>query len=212
MHPAPPSRAPLHLLLLAAAATVLSAPIDPYQREEIQNLIARSQFDDADRIMRAVLIDHPEDTDMICLRGTVAVLRDDPRQAETLFREALQRRAQGGPLPDEPGRASSTARAISGGFALYARINKNHPVRPLALYKQVLCFLLSGDRASASTLVESLDLTPGDPAFLYAHAALAYHDGDVAAGRYFSESARRLYRNPSDVFRLPLIEQGWITD
>ncbi|MFO1530893.1 MAG: hypothetical protein U1F77_14460 [Kiritimatiellia bacterium] len=92
MHPAPPSRAPLHLLLLAAAATVLSAPIDPYQREEIQNLIARSQFDDADRIMRAVLIDHPEDTDMICLRGTVAVLRDDPRQAETLFREALQRR------------------------------------------------------------------------------------------------------------------------
>ncbi|MFO1491901.1 MAG: hypothetical protein U1F87_13570 [Kiritimatiellia bacterium] len=41
----------------------------------------------------------------------------------------------------------------------------------------MLCFLLSGDRASASTLVESLDLTPGDPAFLYAHAALAYHDG-----------------------------------
>lgn len=212
MHPAPPSRAPLYLLLLAAAATVLAAPVDPYQREEIRNLIARSQFDDADRIMRAVLIDHPEDTDLICQRGTVAVLRDDLQQAETLFREALQRR------PKEDRFLMNLAEILyrQGKYQeaspLYARINKNHPVRPLALYKQVLCFLLSGDRASASTLVESLDLTPGDPAFLYAHAALAYHDGDVAAGRYFSESARRLYRNPSDVFRLPLIEQGWITD
>ena len=40
----------------------------------------------------------------------------------------------------------------------------------------------------------------------------AYYDGDTAAGRYFAESARRLYRAPSDVFRLPLIEQGWVTD
>ena len=95
---------------------------------------------------------------------------------------------------------------------MYARISKRHPVRPLAQYKQILCFLLADDRATAANLTESLDLTPGDPAFLYAHAALAYYDGDTAAGRYFAESARRLYRAPSDVFRLPLIEQGWITD
>ena len=161
---------------------------------------------------RAALIDTPNDVDLICLRGTVAVMRDDLPQAEALFRESIQIR------PKEDRFLMNLAEILyrQGKYPeaapMYARISKRHPVRPLAQYKQILCFLLADDRATAANLTEALDLTPGDPAFLYAHAALAYYDGDTAAGRYFAESARRLYQAPSDVFRLPLIEQGWVTD
>lgn len=208
----------LRALLLAAAfflfrpTLMLAAGVDPYKLEEIQTLIAGSQFDEADRLMRAALIDAPNDVDLICLRGTVAVMRDELPQAESLFRESIQIR------PKEDRFIMNLAEILyrQGKFQeaapMYARISKRHPVRPLAQYKQILCFLLADDRATAANLTEALDLTPGDPAFLYAHAALAYFDGDTAAGRYFAESARRLYRTPSDVFRLPLIEQGWITD
>ena len=203
---------PVVAFLLAASPSARSAGVDPYKLEEIQTLIAGSQFDEADRLMRAALIDAPNDVDLICLRGTVAVMRDDLPQAEALFRESIQIR------PKEDRFIMNMAEILyrQGKFQeaapMYARISKRHPVRPLAQYKQILCFLLADDRATAANLTEALDLTPGDPAFLYAHAALAYYDGDTAAGRYFAESARRLYRAPSDVFRLPLIEQGWITD
>ena len=198
--------------LLAGPFRLHAAGIDPYKLEEIQTLIAGSQFDEADRLMRAALIDAPNDVDLICLRGTVAVMRDELPQAEALFRESIQIR------PKEDRFIMNLAEILyrQGKFQeaapMYARISKRHPVRPLAQYKQILCFLLADDRATAANLTEALDLTPGDPAFLYAHAALAYYDGDTAAGRYIAESARRLYRAPSDVFRLPLIEQGWITD
>ena len=211
--------APFLRAFLLAVISLLTGPfrlhaagIDPYKLEEIQTLIAGSQFDEADRLMRAALIDAPNDVDLICLRGTVAVMRDELPQAEALFRESLQIR------PKEDRFIMNLAEILyrQGKYQeaapMYARISKRHPVRPLAQYKQILCFLLADDRATAANLTESLDLTPGDPAFLYAHAALAYYDGDTAAARYFAESARRLYRAPSDVFRLPLIEQGWVTD
>ncbi len=214
-----PAAAPLRRVFLLLGAMFMTRPmplnaagIDPYKLEEIQGLISASQFDEADRLMRSALIDAPNDVDLICLRGTVAVMRDDLPQAESLFRESIQIR------PKEDRFIMNLAEILyrQGKFQeaapMYARISKRHPVRPLAQYKQILCFLLADDRATAANLTEALDLTPGDPAFLYAHAALAYYDGDAAAGRYFAESARRLYRAPSDVFRLPLIEQGWITD
>lgn len=210
--PIPRAVLPVVALLLAASPCAYSAGVDPYKLEEIQTLIAGSQFDEADRLIRATLIEEPNDVDLICLRGTVAVMRDELPQAEVLFRESIQIR------PKEDRFIMNLAEILyrQGKFQeaapMYARISKRHPVRPLAQYKQILCFLLADDRATAANLTEALDLTPGDPAFLYAHAALAYYDGDAAAGRYFAESARRLYRAPGDVFRLPLIEQGWITD
>ena len=86
--------APFLRAFLLAVISLLTGPfrlhaagIDPYKLEEIQTLIAGSQFDEADRLMRAALIDAPNDVDLICLRGTVAVMRDELPQAEALFRE-----------------------------------------------------------------------------------------------------------------------------
>ena len=198
----------LCFLLLLPPLFAQNSEQDPHAK--IQRLIANTQFDEADQLIRSALLESPTDTRLLCLRGTVAILRKDLHQAEKIFRDALLAQPTEDLLKMNLAEILFQQKRYAEAASLYTQIPLGRPTYSLAQYKQVLCAIFSGDRTTALHLAQRAAPTPNDPAFYYIHAAIAFDQGDIAAGRYFSESARLLYRESGHIFRLPLIEAGWI--
>jgi hypothetical protein len=92
----------------------------------------------------------------------------------------------------------------------YLLIRDDSLSRELLEYKVILCYLLTGKAKEARSLVTKVKLDPQTPYFYYVHAAWAFADGRVEEGRYFAETAGKLYLSGNELFRPSLVEQGWL--
>ena len=92
----------------------------------------------------------------------------------------------------------------------YLLIRDESVSRDLLEYKLILCYLLTGKAKEARSLVIKVKLDAKTPYFYYAHAAWAFADGRIEEGRYFAETARKLYISGNELFRPSLVEQGWL--
>ncbi|MBN1268018.1 MAG: hypothetical protein JXB04_00380 [Kiritimatiellae bacterium] len=83
---------------------------------------------------------------------------------------------------------------------------------PLAIYKDMLCRLVLGDREGAETAARQLAPSTDHPAWYFARAALALADHREDRALYFLTSASQLYAETDNLrFLMALQKIGWLT-
>lgn len=196
-----------------ALAMALASPVraqSPIVLSEASLYLSRGQYAEADAVLQRALLDFPDQPAYLTLLGLIALKQEQFDQSVVYF----ERAAANDPTNPQAHFNLGEVLYLRGRYreaeARYALVAKEEDLVPLALFKRVMCLLLAGDREGAETLARGVDVSESDPAFYYVHAALAYHAGDFEQGRFFSSAALRLYQPRSQVFRIPLIEQGWL--
>jgi tetratricopeptide (TPR) repeat protein len=197
------------ILLLLVGTTGLRAQ-SPAVLGEAALFIDRGQYADARRALARGLAEQPNQPTYLALEGLIHMKSGQYAQAEVSFRRALEHSpalsVSHFNLAEVLYLRGNPAEALP----RYEAVEASAPFKPFALYKEVLCLLLTDQTDEAVKRALAIPQSEKDPAFAYAVAAVEFHRGRRDRALYFTESARRLYAQEAEVFRIPLRTLGWL--
>lgn len=183
----------------------------PIVLNEVTLLMNRGQYPEADLELQRALLTRPNQPTYLTLQGVIALRMENFERAQELFTRASVYDPNNPMAHFNLGEVSFLRRNMESALTAYEKVDENSELYPLAQFKQVLCLLHMGKRDEAVARAERILLSEAQPAFYYARAALAFDEGAFDRGRYFTDMALRLYHVQSQVYRIPLIEAGWIS-
>lgn len=183
----------------------------PIVLNEVTLLMNRGQYAEADLELQRALLTRPNQPTYLTLQGVIALRMEDYGRAQECFTRAAVH-DPGNPMAHfNLGEVSFLRRNMESALSAYGQVTEPSELHPLAAYKQILCLLYLGRREEAEKRTQRLQVSEENPAFYYAHAALAFDQGNFDEGRYFASVAVLLYHRQSQVYRIPLIEAGWLS-
>jgi len=213
-HPRPPltHRFGISVLLLAhLIIPTVTYSQSPIVMSEARAQMRRGNYENADLILERALLERPNQPAYLTLQGLAALRLENHPRAKDLF----QRAALYDPTNPLAHLNLGEVNALMGNHAealsAYEKVPENSDVHPMAIYRQVICLIHLGMIEAAEIRTKTIKISEKNPAFYYAHAAVAFARGEFEQGRYFSESALRLHNPQSQVYRIPLIEAGWLS-
>jgi len=197
-------------LLVLFLAPLFCWAQSPIVLSEASAQMRRGNYANADQILERALLERPNQPTYLTLQGLAALRMEDHRRARDLF----QRAAMNDPTNPLAHLNLGEVNALMGNYAealaAYEKVPPDADVHPMAIYRQVTCLIQLSMIEAADARAKTIKISEKNPAFYYAHAAVAFARGEFERGRYFSESALRLHNPQSQVYRIPLIEAGWL--
>jgi tetratricopeptide (TPR) repeat protein len=204
-----PRRLSVYGLSLLLAGLSLSLRAEP-DLSTVQTFLQQTRFHQAEQALEIAFAQEKKNELYYTIKGMVASKRANFADAENNFKKALLV----APLQGRYLFNLAELYYLQGKYDLaleqYLLIRDDSLSRELLEYKVILCYLLTGKAKEARSLVTKVKLDPQTPYFYYVHAAWAFADGRVEEGRYFAETAGKLYLSGNELFRPSLVEQGWL--
>lgn len=197
---------PLLLLALALPAGAQSPGIVG----ETGLYIDRGQYSDALRALERGLSQQPNQPTYLTLQGLIFLKTSDYGKAEVAFQRALDNSPTNPMSHFNLGEILFLRGKYEPALAAYRGVDKSAEYKPYATFKEVLSLLLLQRMDEAVKIAQAIPQTEKEPAFYYAAAAVEFSRGRRDRALYFVDSARRLYSANAQVFRAPLIAQGWM--
>lgn len=176
----------------------------------VQDLLGQTRFHQAEQALETAFAEEVKNELYYTIKGMVASKRASFAEAENNFKKALLVAPLQGRYLFNLAELYYLQGKYDKALDQYLLIRDESVSRELLEYKLILCYLLTGKAKEARSLVIKVKLDAKTPYFYYAHAAWAFADGRIEEGRYFAETARKLYLSGNELFRPFLVEQGWL--
>jgi tetratricopeptide (TPR) repeat protein len=196
----------LGLLSLFYGAPLFAEP----DLSRVQDLLEQTRFHQAEQALETAFVKEVKNELYYTIKGMVASKRASFAEAENNFKKALLVAPLQGRYLFNLAELYYLQGKYDKALDQYLLIRDESVSRELLEYKLILCYLLTGKAKEARGLVIKVKLDAKTPYFYYAHAAWAFADGRIEEGRYFAETARKLYLSGNELFRPALVEQGWL--
>lgn len=159
----------------------------------------------------AGLASRPGDVSARMLRAEIYARQNRWDLAGDDLREILKSDPGNAPAECGLGEIAYRQNRLAEAYDHYQNARQLRPSDSFAGYMMFLCQLLQEQTEEAGYLLERMESGRKDPAWHFAQAAWAYHQGDATRGDYLVGAAGRMW-NASDTARYarPLADRGWV--